>query len=145
MEISSLIPLHQLVLMTEKTFFQVGGTYITDTCDRIFTCEAHGLTESPFSCHAKATCESRNGERNCYCQEHYTGDGQNCQGSAYYIIAINVAYATNVCLIHAATFLYITEVSILRCCLSLSRNFMFFFHAFVIIIVVLHVENHFLV
>ncbi|PIK62565.1 putative IgGFc-binding protein [Apostichopus japonicus] len=60
---------------------EVGDQYISDNCDEICHCKTTGLECTSYSCHKKANCELKDGIRNCFCGNGYSGDGQTCTGS----------------------------------------------------------------
>ncbi|KAJ8033638.1 IgGFc-binding protein [Holothuria leucospilota] len=57
-----------------------GQVNISTNCTRRCECQSNVLTcEDDYRCSSDATCEERDGLRKCYCNDGYTGDGQNCE------------------------------------------------------------------
>ncbi|KAJ8033643.1 Fibrinogen C domain-containing protein 1 [Holothuria leucospilota] len=56
-----------------------GQTHVNGDCTIRCQCHSNILTcDNNYRCSSDATCEERDGVRQCYCNDGYTGDGQNC-------------------------------------------------------------------
>ena len=65
-------------------FSQPDSSWIVEDCSSICRCEEGEVICTAYECHEYAECMVKNGERNCYCQRGYRGDGQICeQGENY--------------------------------------------------------------
>ncbi|KAJ8033610.1 Fibrinogen-like protein A [Holothuria leucospilota] len=54
--------------------------FVNTECTRRCQCQGNALAcEDNYGCSSDATCEERDGVRQCYCNDGYTGDGQNCE------------------------------------------------------------------
>ncbi|PIK52881.1 putative zonadhesin-like [Apostichopus japonicus] len=56
-----------------------GQTYVNDDCTQHCSCNNNQLICEDYVCNTNAVCDVRNGVRQCYCNEGYEGDGENCQ------------------------------------------------------------------
>ncbi|PIK52880.1 putative zonadhesin-like [Apostichopus japonicus] len=61
-----------------------GQTYVNDDCTQKCSCNDNQLTCAAYSCSTNAVCDVRDGVRQCYCNEGYDGDGENCPPSESY-------------------------------------------------------------
>ncbi|KAJ8033611.1 Ficolin-1 [Holothuria leucospilota] len=53
---------------------------VNTDCTRRCQCQGNELAcDDNYRCSPDATCEERGGVRQCYCNDGYTGDGQNCE------------------------------------------------------------------
>ncbi|XP_071836602.1 uncharacterized protein [Apostichopus japonicus] len=55
-----------------------GHFYINLRCTRKSTCRNNRLVDESYQCSDHATCDTRSGVRECYCNTHYEGDGVTC-------------------------------------------------------------------
>ncbi|XP_071835340.1 uncharacterized protein [Apostichopus japonicus] len=60
-----------------------GQTYVNDDCTQHCSCNNNQLICEDYVCNTNAVCDVRNGVRQCYCNEGYEGDGENCQYRDY--------------------------------------------------------------
>ncbi|KAJ8033648.1 Ficolin-1 [Holothuria leucospilota] len=64
-------------------FIQNDQWYVNVNCSSSCQCHLNVLTcDNNYRCSSDATCEERDGVRQCYCNDGYTGDGQNCEATA---------------------------------------------------------------
>ncbi|XP_071836585.1 uncharacterized protein [Apostichopus japonicus] len=56
-----------------------GETYVNDDCTRKCSCNNNGLICEDYRCSTNAVCDVRNEIRQCYCNEGYAGDGEDCR------------------------------------------------------------------
>ncbi|PIK38851.1 putative ryncolin-1-like [Apostichopus japonicus] len=59
-------------------YTQDGESHINDNCSRRYTCNNTELITEAHSCSVDASCDERDGVRNCYCNDGYYGDGVTC-------------------------------------------------------------------
>ncbi|XP_071836580.1 uncharacterized protein [Apostichopus japonicus] len=55
-----------------------GETSVNDDCTRHCSCNNNQLTCRDYRCSNDAVCDVRDGERKCYCNEGYRGNGETC-------------------------------------------------------------------
>ena len=70
-------------LINNTLFGQVLETYSSRDCRKLYECQGDGTFKEKdmAACHKKAACETRDGERRCFCKLGYKGDGINtCTG-----------------------------------------------------------------
>ncbi|XP_071835342.1 uncharacterized protein [Apostichopus japonicus] len=61
-----------------------GQTYVNDDCTQHCSCNNNQLICEDYVCNTNAVCDVRNGVRQCYCNEGFEGDGENCPPSVSY-------------------------------------------------------------
>ncbi|PIK57222.1 putative fibrinogen beta chain-like [Apostichopus japonicus] len=61
-----------------------GETFVNDDCTQKCSCNNNQLTCEDYRCSTNAVCGVRNEIRQCYCNEGYEGDGENCPPSVSY-------------------------------------------------------------
>ncbi|KAJ8033647.1 Fibrinogen C domain-containing protein 1 [Holothuria leucospilota] len=67
----------------ENRFIPNGQSYVRVDCSSRCQCQSNVLTcDDNYGCSPDATCEERDGVRQCYCNGGYAGDGQNCKVNA---------------------------------------------------------------
>ncbi|KAJ8038778.1 IgGFc-binding protein [Holothuria leucospilota] len=60
-------------------YVSTNASFVRTNCSERCTCMSGNTTCVPISCDEFATCEIRNGIRDCYCLPGYTGDGEECE------------------------------------------------------------------
>ncbi|XP_071835759.1 uncharacterized protein [Apostichopus japonicus] len=55
-----------------------GQFYANSRCTRKSTCRNNRLIDESYQCSDHATCDTRNNDRKCYCNDGYQGDGVEC-------------------------------------------------------------------
>ncbi|PIK61434.1 Ficolin-2 [Apostichopus japonicus] len=66
-------------LNEEDRVLEPDEVYINIDCSRRYQCTDNRLsTEQSFACSTDATCDERDGQRGCYCNTDYVGDGVTC-------------------------------------------------------------------
>ncbi|XP_071835328.1 uncharacterized protein [Apostichopus japonicus] len=61
-----------------------GETFVNDDCTQKCSCINNQLICEDYRCSTNAVCDVRNEIRQCYCDEGYEGDGENCPPSVSY-------------------------------------------------------------
>ncbi|KAJ8033652.1 Ficolin-1 [Holothuria leucospilota] len=57
-----------------------GQSHVNVDCTSRCRCHSNVMTcDGNYRCSSDATCEERDGVHQCYCNDGYTGDGQNCE------------------------------------------------------------------
>ncbi|PIK34071.1 putative IgGFc-binding protein [Apostichopus japonicus] len=65
-------------LLDNGRYLSPGEEYTYPDCSRHCTCNNGNTNCVASTCDPDATCEIKNGVRDCYCNDGYTGDGQTC-------------------------------------------------------------------
>ncbi|KAJ8050663.1 Fibrinogen C domain-containing protein 1-A [Holothuria leucospilota] len=66
-------------VIEKDAFILNGESYIDISCTENCTCIDNQLScNRNYECSPDATCKEKNGERKCYCNEGYEGDGETC-------------------------------------------------------------------
>ena len=57
---------------------QVGSRWVKEDCSSVCHCQNGELNCTHYECSEFAECDVRNGIRDCYCEEGFVGNGQQC-------------------------------------------------------------------
>ncbi|XP_071837412.1 uncharacterized protein [Apostichopus japonicus] len=69
---------HNCFVADKGSVLREGQFYANSRCTRKSTCRNNRLIDGSYQCSAHATCDTRNNDRKCYCNNGYGGDGVTC-------------------------------------------------------------------
>ncbi|PIK37770.1 hypothetical protein BSL78_25395 [Apostichopus japonicus] len=69
---------HNCFVAAKRSVLREGQFYINSRCTRKSTCRNNRLIDESYQCSSHATCDTRNNDRKCYCNDGYQGDGVEC-------------------------------------------------------------------